>query len=56
MQTSPRGPAALTLLPAAPAATQYDAGDPRSVAQRVQRQLLDIQYARTPHPWSVAVD
>ncbi|GAB4819863.1 hypothetical protein N2152v2_006909 [Parachlorella kessleri] len=35
---------------------QYQAGDLRSVALRAQRQLLDIQYGRQPHPWSVAIE
>jgi hypothetical protein len=27
-----------------------------SLAVRLQRSLLDIQYGRTEHPWSVAVE
>lgn len=29
---------------------------PLSLAARVQRQLLDIQYAKVPHEWSVPVE
>jgi len=33
-----------------------DPSSPEALAPRLQRALLDIQYGRVPHPWSVPVD
>ena len=33
-----------------------DPDQPGALAPRLQRALLDIQYGRVPHPWSVPVE
>lgn len=40
-------------LPAAGAAADTASGAGESIGEWARRQLLDIQYGRVPHPWSV---
>lgn len=34
----------------------FDVDDPKSLTRRLTQQLLDIQYGRVEHPWSVPID
>lgn len=37
-------------------ATKFDPTDPSSMCARIQRTLVDIQYGRLEHPWSVPIE
>ncbi len=34
----------------------FDVEDPTSLTRRLTQQLVDIQYGRVEHPWSVPID